>query len=122
MSHVVNALADHAGAVVAGTTSSLGALAFAAGQVPLPPGVPPELAWAAITFGPPLAWAGVRLVGLAAAYVRERRRQHDARKQMLTDAGRSVDDPEVVRHLDASDRFAAWEAVLGPRKDDSGGE
>lgn len=114
---MIDVIADHTGAVVAGGVSSVGALAFAAGQVPVPAGLPPELAWAAVTFGPPLAWLSVRLLHVAFAYVRERRKQHAARHAMLIAAGKAIDDAEVVRQLDERDRFAALEAVLGPKSD-----
>lgn len=118
MSHpVLSIIADHTGAVVAGAASSLGALAFAAGQVPVPPGISPELVWAAVTFGPPLAWFGVVVLKAAASYAITRRKRATARADMLRAAGRPVDDDEVERHLDSADRWSSVAAALG-RADD----
>jgi hypothetical protein len=110
---IASVLADHTGAVVAGGASSLGALAFAAGQVPIPPGVPVEVVWAAVTFGPPLAWLGVAILRATASYHVTRRLRAQARADKLLEAGRPVDDDDVERHLDAADRHASWASALG---------
>jgi len=117
MSQIVNIVADHTGAVVAGATSTIGAAAFAAGQVPIPAGIPAELVWAAVTVGPPLTWLFVRGLSAVAAYHRERRKLAAARAQRLLDAGRPIDDDEVEAHLDRAERHSAWLAALGVARD-----
>lgn len=111
--HLANIVADHTGAVVAGVTSTIGAAAFAAGQVPIPVGIPPELVWASLTFGPPAVWFGVAVLKATASYAVTRRRRSQARARMLIEAGRPVDDDEVERHLDAADRWASISSALG---------
>ena len=110
---IATVLADHTGAVVAGGASSLGALAFAAGQVPIPPGVPVEVVWAAVTFGPPLAWLGVAILRATASYHVTRRLRAQERADKLLAAGHAVDDDDVEKHLDAADRHASWASALG---------
>jgi hypothetical protein len=119
MSHgqIVGIIADHTGAVVAGVTSTLGAAAYAAGQIPIPAGVPTELVWAAVTFGPPLTWLFVRGLSAVAAYHREKRKLAAARAQRLLDAGRAIDDDEVEAHLDRAEKHSAWLAALGAARD-----
>jgi hypothetical protein len=111
--HLANIVADHTGAVVAGVTSTLGAAAFAAGQVPIPLGVPPELVWASLTFGPPAVWFGIAVLKATASYAVTRRRRSQDRARLLIEAGHAVDDDEVERHLDAADRWASIGSALG---------
>ena len=115
---IASIVADHTGAVVAGATSSLGALAFAAGQVPVPAGVPVELVWAAVTFGPPLAWVFVAAMKATARYHVTRRLRSTERANKLIAAGHAVDDDDVERHLDAADDHASWADALGHVSDD----
>jgi len=110
---IVSTIADNTGAVVAGGASSLGALAFAAGQIPIPAGLPSELVWAAVTFGPPLAYFGIAILKATASYHVTRRLRAQERANKLLEAGHAVDDDDVERHLDAADHHASWASALG---------
>lgn len=108
--HLINLIADHTGAFVAGTTSVLASVAMLAGQVPIPPGVDPNLVWLALLIGPTAAWLGTRLLSAAGAYFQRLKLHADAdaaRAQALLDDGDKSNDAPAVLRLEAARARAA---------------
>lgn len=110
---LANILADHTGAAAAGTASTIGVVAYATGQLPIPAGIPPELVWISAVFGFPLMWGMVTAVKVGATYAVTRRKQAQRRSRLLIESGRAIDDDDVERHLDTEDKWGALASALG---------
>ena len=126
MHNLINVVADHTGAFVAATASVIGTTAMIAGQVPIPPGVDPNLVWLALLVGPTAAWLGTRFLSAAGAYFQRLKLHADrdaARAQALLDDADKSNDAGAVLRLEAAraraarmDAFAAAFAAAEKRQ------
>lgn len=109
-------ITDHAGATIAGTTSSVATLAVAA-QTPVPPGMPAWLPYLGSVLGPVLAWLGTRVLIAVATRQRAIAASKRARAAALLADGEKSNDPDAAvlqAEADAADATAdALDAARG---------
>lgn len=108
MSQIGSIIVDHAGAVAAGTASTIGAAAMAAGQVPVPDEMPHWLAWTLVIGAPAAAWLAVRIVAAVIAYHRARAKGLRA----LVEDGHPETPEEAQKLLERAARHDAWAAAF----------
>jgi hypothetical protein len=108
-------ISEHAGATIAGATSSVATLAVAS-QVPAPPGVPPWLPYLASMAGPILAWLGTKVLVALATRWRSIAAAKTARAQALrSDNDKSNDDEAAKLEAEADAAKAAADALDAAR-------
>lgn len=119
MHHPLSIVTDHAGATIAGATSSVATLAVAA-QTPAPAGLPAWIPYLGSVLGPVLAWLGTRVLIALAVRQRAIAAAKRARAEQLLADNDKTNDPqaaELQAEADAADATAdALDAARGASK------